>query len=435
MTESKSKLPQWLEKEDYDAYFPVFSELGYADLFVMAYGKNNTTTGNSHELNHSMIDEKCVECLCDCFSKANSTIISGLPDLLNETDYNVYHKAFKSLECEELFTAAYAKNLSTKGNLYKKNLSLLDKNDQVRLWECFLEINYTIAGLLPKILDEKDYEGYLKAFKKQGVEELFITAYRKCDEAACDLYKIDLSKLDENSIKQLWDCYVNVNFNRWCDSYAVTLVSYYIYDHRMRFGRKGNALDDRIKGEYLVNLVIYLNQHSIVIRLRHDSMMDVVINQVNNIFDEAYFRKINDPKISDLECFFEAERKYCNEKYIDFLEYQQHRDHETAKMTLAHQGIKALAAQHYLWRIENNKPGDEKTDWATAERLYPEWMVKKQIAMICWNVSNDKNQHQDVYWSKACAVMDELREMGISYIGLNPHEQNILAVIKKVVTR
>lgn len=291
---------------------------------------------------------------------------------------------------------------------------------------------FDIAGPknLPNALSPNEYKGYLSAFIDLDLEELFTTAYKKNYNGSS--YELGILKIGADRKKQLWDGYVAINKARWCTFATVSIVANYIYNHRRNFNRKGDADDDYIKAEYLVNLATYLLGNSIVIRLREDDEMDEIIDEVNNIFDESYFKKLNHPELTDEDCFFEAERKYCDDKKIDFLAYQL-RDREAAKIVHAHEEIEALAQQHYLGRIENGISGDEKTDWLIAEKRYPEWRMTRRIATICWNLSNNRNQHQDYYWSKACEVIVELQRLGIPYIGESPYESPIFDIIKETL--
>lgn len=284
---------------------------------------------------------------------------------------------------------------------------------------------------MPKVLYEQGYNEYLDAFKKLDHEKLFTTAYRKIENS--NSYELDIQKLDVNSKKQLWDHYAAINQAKWSNDASVFIVAQYIYDHRKNCGRIGDQDDDYRKAEYLVNLVKYLNQrHSSVIQLRQDDEMEEIIDEVNNIFDSAYFRKLNHPELTDTECFFEAEREYCEDKEIDFLAYQL-RDYDAAERIHAKQEIDALAYQNFVWRKTTGEPGDEKSDWAAAEERYPKWRMTKRIATICWNLSSDKGQHRDVYWSQACAVIVNLDARGINYVGVNPYEPRIHDVILEFI--
>jgi hypothetical protein len=195
--------------------------------------------------------------------------------------------------------------------------------------------------------------------------------------------------------------------------------------------RKGDAFDDLMKAKYLISLVQYLNsKHDSVIILCDDEAMEEIINEVNNIFDSAYFKQFHEPYLSDDERFFEAEREYCEEKKIDFLLYQ-FRDYSIAEKLSKKPDIEALANQYYQWRISNGVDGDEKTDWDIAESQYPIWRMTKRIAGICWNLSDDQYQHPGYYWSKACLIIEMLRKEKIDFLNISPFDKRVFDKIKE----
>jgi hypothetical protein len=278
---------------------------------------------------------------------------------------------------------------------------------------------------MPKVLHDNEYKEYLAAYTRLGHESLFNLAYGKKTKDGS--YALTIPKVEADG-KQLWDDYVAINMAKWSGYATVLIVAGYIYAHRVNCGRKGDDVDDYIKAEYLVNLVKYLNQkHARLILLRQDDEMEVIISEVNNIFDSAYFRKLNHPELTEAECFLDAEREYCEDKEIDYLA-DRLQDHKAAESLHKQQEIGALAYQHYEWRKTTGEPGDDKGDWAIAVERYPKWKMTKRIATICWYHAADKHQHQDYYWSQACAIIDTLDD-SIDYVNAEPYEPRIHDVI------
>ncbi len=282
---------------------------------------------------------------------------------------------------------------------------------------------------LPTTFDDREFNDYLKVLKDSHLDVPLKRAYAK---SGSKWIRIRNSGVDE---KPLFQKYTEINWDKWRSCVAVYLVAQYIYEHRMKVGRKGDQMDDYVKAEYLVGLVRYLNQkRQAVIRLQQDDEMEEIIDAVNNIFDSAYFRKLNHPELTDTQCFFEAEREFCEDKDIDFLLYQERLgDHRAAERLHVEQNIRTLAYRNFESRTAAGTPGSDLKDWVEAEKKYPEWRIKRRIATICWNLSADKRQPQDYYWLQACRVVDELDRRGVAYANENPYASVIYDVIVKVV--
>jgi hypothetical protein len=293
----------------------------------------------------------------------------------------------------------------------------------------------TITGpdALPKTLEEGEFSEYITIAKDLNRERLLRQAYAKLDEGTT--YELVLPESESDRVR-LWEIHAAANRVKWGNYAVAYLVAYYIYDHRLKVERKGDQDDDYRKAEYLVSLVNYLDKRpfSRVIRLRKDAAMEEFIDEVNNIFDSAYFRKLNHPGLPDSDCFLEAEREFCEEKATDFLVYQlQLNDQGAAEKRHAEREIEALAYQYYEWRQTTGEPGDEKSDWTVAEAQYPRWKITRRIATICWNLSTDKHKHPDHYWSRACEVMGRLENLGVPAVTVNPHDPKIYEMIVAAV--
>lgn len=285
---------------------------------------------------------------------------------------------------------------------------------------------------LPNTMTYDEYNEYLDSYRVRGHQDLFIKAYKysKKDKA----YKLHTPKSERDYI-QLWEYFEEISKNKWIDYARVSLVAQFIYEHRIKCGRNGDELDDYVKAEYLFKLVNYLNQkHLRAIRLRQGDEMEEIINEVNNIFDSAYFTKMNHPELSDFECFLLAEREYCEEKDIDYFEQNLH-DFEAAEARHKHREIEKLAYEQYQWRLRNDMLGDHESDWYEAEEYYPRWRMTKRIADYCWNRSINKQEHQGFYWAQACEVIRVLDSKGISYSDMSLYDSQITKVILEVIEK
>ena len=195
---------------------------------------------------------------------------------------------------------------------------------------------------------------------------------------------------------------------------AIHLVAYYILCHRIICNRKGHVVDDYIKAKYLVANRDKIEKKHREFWLTRDIKMEHLINEVNNIFDSAYFKKQNHPEFQDDFAFFEAER----ESYDIYKE------------------VELLANRRYLWRIEKNILGNDVDDWVYAEKQYPEWKTKKQIAEVCWLLSDDKQKDSDAYWTMASMAINEIeKKENRRWIVMDPSEPPILDYIKTIVRK
>jgi hypothetical protein len=101
------------------------------------------------------------------------------------------------------------------------------------------------------------------------------------------------------------------------------VVAYKFYRARQRMHRQGNPLDDYIRAEYALSLAKYLENHGKQWRAPPADSTDRrdeyrrLLDVVNYIWDEAYFLKLKNPEMSDLDCFATAERRRVAEKEID----------------------------------------------------------------------------------------------------------------------
>jgi hypothetical protein len=132
------------------------------------------------------------------------------------------------------------------------------------------------------------------------------------------------------------------------------IVAFYMYNYRNRqhWSRLTDPDDEYYKAAYLNRLADYFfDTHAIVIpMIDGDPYLDDIIKMVYNIHDRAYFHKIHHLACSDSDCFIEAERYYCKEKALDY-----------------------LAFLTYLKRSNQGQPGDEKTDYYTAQQNHCKW--------------------------------------------------------------
>ena len=268
-----------------------------------------------------------------------------------------------------------------------------------------LNPDFEPGNALPDELEEKKYTEYLSACRRLDREELLKRAYTR--DPTLSRYQLDTSLAPEEQAK-LAEIFSQAEIERWGNYATVTLVAFYIWCHRQNVGRQGNADDDRRKAEYLVNYVKDINrlEHR-AIPVQMNAEMEEIIELVNNIFDTAYFRKIEHPNLSDEECFFSAER--------EFREVEQ----ET----------RLLAQRHFEWRTAHNEAGDEQSDWEMAKRIQPRWHATKRIATIYWNLAPNKHRAQDYYWYRACEIVNRLEAGHIKYVDTDPYERSIYEFI------
>jgi hypothetical protein len=272
----------------------------------------------------------------------------------------------------------------------------------------FTKMDYSI----PEQLDSVEYQKYCHAFEQLQALDLFKKAYVSDDGLNGDkLYFLSFKKWNQKDKDQLVANFIKVNKDQLRSKYIIELVAYYIHCHRIDCNRIGHEVDDYVKAEYLLAHRNKIEGSLDVIWLKQDTKLERLIDEVNNIFDTAYFRKINYPALPDTTCFFDAEKEY--------------RD-KTLK-------IKYLANQRYQWRMEKNMEGDDKGDWRYAEDQYSEWQSKNDIAEICWLTYSDKQKSQDFYWTIASLVIQELDQLAIPWIEKDPSESPIKDYIDKHV--
>jgi hypothetical protein len=302
----------------------------------------------------------------------------------------------------------------------------------------------SIAGpnALPNVIDVDHYYKYVEAIKNEADKTLFKDSY--AHDINSKTYKLSLPSSSQECAK-LWDIFFDINKSHHTTYGGTKITAYYIHDHRLKFKRDGNENDDWLKAEYLLNLLKYFKQkRTRVILLQQDDELEELIDMVNNIFDSAYFKKKNYPDRSDSECFFEAEREYCEEKYLDYLAYQEYlrristqstngdeiSDYINAKNLFFTKEIESIAYQLYKERYAKQITSDPLSDWNDAESLYPKLRMTKRIATICWNRSKKKDYSPDHYWLIALSVIQALEAFECSYMEKNPSRDD---QIKKII--
>jgi hypothetical protein len=286
---------------------------------------------------------------------------------------------------------------------------------------------------LPKKIHEYEYNELFDVFKQLDRDQLLSHVYRK--EKTSGLYKLNLSASQEE-LDEIWNIYFDVYRKKWAEYAIVFFVAHYIACHRYAFQRNGDDIDDLHKARYLIALIEYLNKiRPRVIRLRRGPELDEIINMVNNIFDSAYFKKPQDPELSDKECFMRAEREFCEEKEIDFLmsEFGLGNRKDAEKL------YEEAKIRAWLQRESESQgteiPKDAISDWEAVKSRYYCLKSKKRIAKICWIISPNKSKLPEHYWDLAGEVVRKLNVKKINYVGVNPHDSTISDVIKDIVEK
>jgi hypothetical protein len=184
----------------------------------------------------------------------------------------------------------------------------------------------------------------------------------------------------------------------------------------------GDSNDDYYKADYILKLVDYLNnKRTSVISINNEDQLEEVICIVNNIFDHAYFLKLDHPEKSDLECFTEAERTFCEEKWLDYEAYLEYLnrvqygypgnaiiDYETAKERLRKQRIEEKAQRISVDKMANHLPSDPLADYYEAEKVVFDESLHAKISEIIWYKYPMHQMPKEFYWQLADKVMSIL---------------------------
>lgn len=207
-----------------------------------------------------------------------------------------------------------------------------------------------------KKLEKSRFEGIIEKITNETDRKYFQDCYEEREESG-HIYYERKNNLKEKQRKRLWRILVIADKWYLFDKASNHLVAYYI--HRYRTNEDSNQSkriaddgDDYFKAQYLNHLVEYFEQkgtRQITIG-EGNKTMEEIIDMVYNIYDRAYFHKEHHSGCSNLECFVEAERYYCEEKALDYLAFLE-----------------------YLNRVRQGLPGDEKTDYENAEKNYKGW--------------------------------------------------------------
>ena len=285
---------------------------------------------------------------------------------------------------------------------------------------------------LPKKIRGYEYDELFGASKELDYDRLLLRVYEK--EKKTDSYKLN-PLVSQEELDEIWNIYFDVYRKKWTEVALVYIMAFYISCHRREFQRNGDEIDDMHKARYLIALIEYLNKiRPRVIRHEQGPELDEIINMVNNIFDSAYFRKLNEPWLTDWECFIRAEREFCEEKEIDFLIAELGLKNRQEAESLYEEGkIKAWIQEQHELQKETKTPEDAVSDWETVKTEYRLLKAKKRVAKICWIISPDKSKLPEHYWRLAGEVIRKLDVKKISHINSNPHDAVIFDVLKEVV--
>lgn len=246
--------------------------------------------------------------------------------------------------------------------------------------------------------------------------------YRNKDGLSVD----DLARLVE----------IKMNYEDCLSHFDTGLIAYYMYVHRTTYHRHGDESDDYFKAVYLYNLNEYLRQKGKpLVLFKTVEMREEAIDMVNNIFDHAFYLKKAHPEYSDLQCFTEAEREFCEEKELDYIAYfessgNEKIDWENSKKKYKEKLLSEIAYYEYLNRNKHSLPGDDKSDFYSAENKYEDWRMQKRIATLCWNKVSTKYFSKQRYWNLAGDIVRDLKNENHIYTNGNPFADEY--VIRKV---
>lgn len=191
---------------------------------------------------------------------------------------------------------------------------------------------------ISKIKDENDKEYFISWYYKHPNNALYVlNVYKKA------VTKVDMGRLSEIKFKAQVEILSEIP--------NITVVANHFCERRNQYGRMEDEKDDYYKAEYLIGLVEYFKQKGTrVIPLDNGKEEKRLIDLVYNIFDYAYSLKEEHPEYSDLDCFSEAERIYCEEKGVEYFAYLE-----------------------YIKRMVEGLSGDSDNDYETGKLNYSVW--------------------------------------------------------------
>jgi len=249
--------------------------------------------------------------------------------------------------------------------------------------------------------------------------------------------KNELSGDDYARLLEIKKNYAGTNY---VDVFYINAIAYYFSVHRTTYKRQGDANDDHFKAIYLFNLNEYLRQKDRpFVLFKTVEMREEAIDMVSNIFDHAFFLKKIHPEYSELQCFTEAEREFCEEKELDYIAYFEHSgnertDWENAKNKYKERLLSEIAFYEYCDRVTNNLQGDSKSDYFNAEKKYEDWRIQKRIATLCWNKSPDIYLPKQNYWNTAGEIIGLLKNENYPYRDGNPFgDKHIIEIVDNKV--
>jgi hypothetical protein len=202
---------------------------------------------------------------------------------------------------------------------------------------------YVDKPRLPSYLSEKVFTDLIKSVTDND-DKKFI---KHCFKKENNRYNLN----GDLSITEQWR--LLEKYIQFCiDIFNIHVAAGAFYKHRVKFSRIGDSDDDYYKAEYLRDMLVYFRYKGTRCISSAKEQQNDMIYMVNNIFDRAFFLKKDFPEKTDIECFTEAERNFCEEKWLDCEAYYEHEK-----------------------RMRNNSTGDEATDYRNAKIKYAQYKI------------------------------------------------------------
>lgn len=274
---------------------------------------------------------------------------------------------------------------------------------------------------LPAVIDSNRYNNvYHKLTGKKGPAAFFKTCYSEDRIENMFILKDHLTETERWELVRIlieYDESLNDVFNH-------AVAAYRFYSHRTRLNRIGDEKDDYYKAKYLLELINYFKQNKTrVIDPKDPNQLEDIICMVNNIFDYAFFLKNSNSDMSDIECFTEAERHYCKEKWIDheaYFEYERRcrygiqgdekTDYETARKRYNQMLTEKIAYFIAENKKKSNLQPDPVADYYEAEKVLNDQILTQKIAVFCWYKHPQHNLPDEFYWGLSEQIVESLKQ-------------------------
>jgi hypothetical protein len=296
-----------------------------------------------------------------------------------------------------------------------------------------------MAPEVPTILLKKDFDLILNATIEDDDKKFFAKCYKETN----DIYHLK-KKISDQERWILVGIYINSGV--LIPHINHMIIAHYFYSHGLSCGRNGNEYDDYYKSLYLCSLFPYLREKKTrCVSIENSEQMDELLCMVNNIYDRSFFLKKTFPEKSDIECFTESERHFCEEKWVDcqaYYEYEKRMhdntpgdektDYEEAKKKFRLQKIKEMAFYKYQDRVSKNMPLDPDADYLDAEKQWSDETMTERFAEFCWN-KHHGTLSKECYWSLGEEVLAILQKEHYDFPLRLAQDKHIHKIVDRVV--